>query len=581
MRLGGVDERLRLMQVYGQLTRYGVDIAFDRSPFGGVRRAMQQWIWRPPVPVEPLPTQVKVRLLLQDLGPTYVKLGQIISSQGRALPSEWEEELAKLQSDVRPFPYEQVREIVTDALGAPPEELYESFDPSPLAAASLAQVHRATLQDGRPVAVKVQRPDIHEQLRSDVRILMRAAAVLERRAAWAEDVDLVGVIREFGTTLLRELDYGIEAYNARRLARVLEPIEGLHVPDVTASLSADRVLTLEFIEGVKPTDTAAIDAAGLDREELARTLVRGAVKMLLIDGFFHGDPHPGNVVVETATGRMTLLDTGMVGELDLRKRLSLGSLLVVSRNKDVDGLAQTLRSLSTPFRETSDRAYFKQFAQQIGPLMDTPEGDPVPLQKVIPEAMDVLRDNGYRLDAQLTLAIKAMTQAEAITAALVPEARGADFAEAGVEAIEELLPQAVTKDKVREAVRKQAMFAAREAAQHVPSLRQAAFKWIDQFEKGQVSVKLDLSDLDRQVKRFDSIARLLAVAIVLTGMTIGSALAAAIGTNDDENLLSALTDAALVLYVVSVGLGVVLVLVLLWRIARPEGRRRRRGDLDL
>ena len=578
MRPGGVAERLRLMQVYGVLTTYGIDMAFDRSPVAGFRRGMQQWLWRPPVPVQELPPQVKVRLLLQDLGPTYVKLGQIISSQGRALPAAWEEELSKLQSDVRPFPYEDVREIVTAALGAPPEALYASFDQTPLAAASLAQVHEATLADGRRVAVKVQRPNIHQQLRSDVRILMRATAVIERRAAWAEDVALSGMIREFGTTLLRELDYTIEAYNARRLERVLEPVGAVGVPAVEPKLSSDRVLTLEFVEGVKATDTAAIDAAGLDRQELARNLVRGAVKMLLIDGFFHGDPHPGNVVVQLDTGRLTFLDTGMVGELDLRKRVSLGSLLLVSRNRDVSGLAQTLLSLSTPFRETDERAYYKRFEQRIGPLMDPPPGERVPLKKVIPAATDVLRDSGYRLDSQLTLAIKALTQAEAITAALVPDAHGSDFAEMGVAAIEELVPEAVTKETIRAAARKQAMFAAREAVQRAPSLQTAAFRWLDQFQKGQISVKLDLSDLDRSVKRFDAISRLLAVAIVITGMVIGSAVAAVIATEDTA--LSSISDAALVLYVASMGIAVVLVVVLLWRLWRPTDRRRSRLDLD-
>jgi ubiquinone biosynthesis protein len=575
MRLRRVDERLRLMQVYSTLSRYGVDLAFDRSPVAPFRRRMQQWIWRPPTPVVPLAPEVKVRLLLQDLGPTYVKLGQIVSSQGRALPSTWEEELSKLQSDVRPFPYADVRTILQESLGAPPEELYASFDPTPLAAASLAQVHRATLADGRLVAVKVQRPGIHEQLRSDVRILMRVANVLEKRAAWAEDVDLVGVIHEFGTTLLRELDYSIEAYNARRLARVLGPIDGLHVPAIEPRLSADDVLTQEFIEGVKPTDVETLDAAGLDRRELQRTLVFGAVKMLLVDGFFHGDPHPGNVKIDPSSGRMTLLDTGMVGELDLRKRVALGGLLYVSRGRDAAGLAQSLRSLSTPFRETDDRAYVKAFEQRIGPLMDPPPGEKVPLAKLIPAALDVLRDSGYRLDTQLTLAIKAMTQAEAITAALVPDARGSEFADLAVEAIEALVPTALREDAIKSALRKQAISVGREVVNRLPSVQEAAFLWMDQLQKGQIKVKLDLTDLDRSVNRFDRISRLVAVAIVITGMTIGSALAASVSDVQD-GALGTLSDVALWLYTGSMAIAVVLVVVLLAKLVRPDGRKRRR-----
>src|SRR4051794_31997271 len=333
--IAGVSERLRAMQLYGILLQYIVDLGFDWAWLRPVRRPMQEWLWRVPVPVAKLPAQVKVRLLLEDLGPTYVKLGQILSSQGRALPLEWEEELEKLQSEVRPFAYHDVSAIVTHSLGAPPESLYETFSTTPLAAASLAQVHEATTQDGRRVAVKVQRPNIHEQLRSDIRLLARGAAVLESRVDWAADADLSGVVREFGSTLLRELDYTIEAYNTRRLERVLASIEGVHVPAVDPTLSAGRVLTLEFIDGVKATETRDIDAAGLDRQELARNLVRSAVQMVMIDGFFHADPHPGNVVVELASGRLTFLDAGMVGQLDLRKRIRFARFLLAYRDKDV------------------------------------------------------------------------------------------------------------------------------------------------------------------------------------------------------------------------------------------------------
>jgi ubiquinone biosynthesis protein len=434
------------------------------------------------------------------------------------------------------------------------------------------------MHDGRLVAVKVQRPNIREQLRSDVRILMRAAALLERRVAWAEDVDLAGVIYEFGATLLRELDYTIEAYNARRLERVLEPIGGLHVPTVEPALSSDRVLTLEFIEGVKPTDTQAIDAAGLDRTELVERMVRGAIKMVLIDGFFHGDPHPGNVAVELQTGRLTLLDTGMVGELALRKRISLISLLLVSRNRDVTGLATTLRSLSTPFRDDADeRAYRQQFERRLGPLMDPPPGQPVPMQKVIQQGMDVLRDSGYRLDAQLTLAIKAMAQAEAITAALTPEARGADFAAMGVDALADLVPGAVNEEAILGAARKQAMSIAGEVAQRMPSVQDAAFMWIDQFQKGRITVKADLSDLDRSVDRLGRMSRVIAVAVVITGTMISSALAADITTHN--GFLKGLAHTALVLYAVSVTIAIVLIAALLWSLVRRPRRRRRRLDI--
>ncbi len=570
-RIGAISERLRLMQLYGLLVQYVVDIAFDVAPLRPVRRPLQRWLWRPSAPIRTLPLQVKVSLLLQDLGPTFVKLGQIVSSQGRMLPLEWEAELARLQSDVRPFAYEDVRGIVAGSLGALPETLYGSFNPVPLAAASLAQVHDATTHDGRRVAVKVQRPNIHEQLRSDIRILSRGASWLERRLAWARDGDLRGMVREFGSTLVQELDYSIEAYNARRLELVLAAVDGVHVPAVDTTLSSSRVLTLEFIEGVKATDTEAIDAAGLDRQELARGLVRAAVQMVMIDGFFHADPHPGNVVVELESGRLTFLDTGMVGELDLRKRVSFASFLLAFRDKDVAALATTLRSLSRPFRPPDERGYQRRFVQRIGPLVDPAAGHTVHLDRLVSEALDVLRGSGYQLDPQLTLAVKAVAEAEAITTALAPEGDATYFAELGGSALEELVPEAVRKIGVRKTARRQALLAAGEAAQHVPEAGEVATAWLDVLRTGQIPVRVHLADLDRPMTRLEPLPRLLAAAILLSGLVIGSALAAAIGTGGSD-FRKNVADIAVVLFLVFTAVALVLVAALLWRLLRTRRR---------
>ncbi|MGD2059350.1 MAG: AarF/UbiB family protein [Acidimicrobiia bacterium] len=570
LRLGsGMEERLRLLRVYDTLWVYTVDAAFDRGGFSArMRRAMQQWMWKPDIPPAQVKAPVRFRLLLQELGPTYVKMGQIVSSQGRALPAEWEHELEKLQSEVGPFPYEEVRARIVEDLGAPPEELFGVFEPEPLAAASLAQVHRATLHDGTQVVVKVQRPGIHEQLRSDVRILVRLGEALERRARWARDVDLSGILYEFGSTLLRELDYTIEAYNARKLNRVLEPIEGLHVPDVHPQLSTSSVLTLEFIDGVKPTRTADIDNAGLDRGLIADRMIRGAVKMLIIDGFFHGDPHPGNVLVDLDSGRLTLLDTGMVGELSFQDRIKLGSLMMVVRNRDVIGLAQTLRALSTPFRETDDAQFYKNFERKLTPYLDPPPGQKVELvSKVLPTAMEVLRDSGYRLNPQLTLAIKAMTQAEAITAALVPEWTGGEFTERAVDAALGFIPTVVTPDAVRAAATKQVSYLAREAAQQIPSLQEGALKWLQHLRRGAVRVELDTSGLDAQVSQLRGIASMLALSILVVGLVIGSAIAAGV-SGLEESPLAAVKNLSLVVFAGASVLGAVAAVVLAWRVIR-------------
>jgi ubiquinone biosynthesis protein len=573
-------ERLRLLRVRQMVQIHGIDALFDGDGWiARFRRRLQTWLWRPEVPLVRVPPPVRFRLLLQDLGPTYVKIGQIISSRARTLPVEWQEELEKLQSDVAVFPYEQAREQVIAELGAPPEELYAEFEREPLAAASLAQVHRAVLHNGRDVAVKIQRPNIHAQLRSDVRILVRMSQAMERRIRWAEDMDLAGIVLEFGTTLLRELDYKIEAYNARRLTRVLEPIEGIRVPEVVYELSSSGVLTLEFIPGVKSTDTDAIDAAGLDREVLADRVVRAAVKMLMVDGFFHGDPHPGNVFVDLENGDMVMLDTGMVGELTFQHRLKLGSLLLTVQSGDVRGLAQTLKSLSTPYKETNDARYYQDFERSLTPYLDPPPGQKVEIMaKVLPLGLDILHQAGYRFDSQLTLAMKTMAQAEAITSALVPTWTGADFMERAFDALKQQVPEALTTDVIKDALQRQAGFVLREAVEQMPSLQEGALKWLTNLKKGGFTVELDTSDLDRHILTLRGIAMMGTLGLLLVGLLIGSALAAGIGGLEGSSL-EPITDFAATIFTISAVVGTAAVIALSWRLFRLT-RTRQEDPLD-
>jgi ubiquinone biosynthesis protein len=562
-----IDERVRLLQVYDVFLRYGADGAFDRGVLGDFRRLVQSRLYG--VDVMPLSHPEKARLMLQELGPTYVKLGQIISSRAEALPSDWEAELAKLQSDVRPFPVEEAREVIASELGAPPEDVYESFDPRPLAAASLGQVHRATLKGGRHVAVKVQRPNIEKRVRADLRILSSAAGVMQRRSAWAHDVGLQRVVDEFGATLLLELDYRLEAYNARRLGENLDGLPGVGVPEVIRELSRTRVLTLEFVEGVPANQRDAIVAAGLDPVEIADNAVRAAVKMVLIDGFFHADPHPGNVMVNLETGRITFIDTGMVGELDLKQRFNLVGLMYTATKRDPLALAQSLRSLSEPFRETNAKAFDQNFARRIGPLMDVGEGEQLALANIISQSFDLLRDAGYRPDPQLSLAMKAITQSEEFMHVLYPPGHSGEFADRAVEMTRTLAADTLTEDRIKDFARIQAIHAGREAVQNLPSVQEATGMWLRQYRKGRFEVTVDTSDLAPHIESLRGIAQTLVIGLV----TVGVLIASAIGANaPDTAAFATLRHVADVGFAASLVLAIILVVVLLAR-ARPRRRR--------
>ena len=564
-----IGERLRMMEIYEVFLRYGSDAAFDRGFIGDVRRALQGWFYSERL--EPLTAPQRVRLMLEDLGPTYVKLGQIVSSRADTLPAAWEDELARLQSHVRPFPAEQARELIASELGAPPETLFESFDPRPLAAASLAQVHRATLVGGRPVIVKIQRPKIESQVQSDLVILENAARLAERRSAAARESGAHEIIEEFGGALKLELDYRLEAYNARRLARNLEPLNGVAVPDVIRELSRQRVLTAEFVDGVEANDRDAIIAAGLDPQEIADNAVRAAIKMILLDGFFHADPHPGNVLVNLETGVLTFIDTGMVGELSLRQRLNLVGLLYTSTKNDPLALAQSLRSLSQPFREADAKTFDESFARHVGPLMDVPDGEQLDLAGIISISMDLLRDNGYRPDPQLSLAMKALTQSAEFMKVLYPPGHSGEFSTKAVEMTRELAGDAVTEQRVAEFAKKQATYVAREALQQLPSLQEATNMWLRQARAGRFEVKIDTSDLAPRMDELRAMAQTVTLGLIVIGLAIASAIAA---TAPHTGTFKWVRDVALIVYLVALVLGIGFVAALL----RGRARRRREAS---
>jgi ubiquinone biosynthesis protein len=520
-RIDSVREDLRIHQVYNILLRYGWDLAFQRwGTLNRLRHRMQRWVWQLPGDLPEPSTPVKVRLMLEELGPTYVKMGQIVSSQSSVIPADWEMELEKLQSNVPPFPEYQVREILEEELGAAPEQLFATFETQPLAAASTAQVHRAELFSGEQVVVKIQRPGIQRQMKADLGVMLRVVRVAAGRSASLRAIDLEGMVEQFSVSVLTELDLPGEAYNSIRLAENMAMLDGVHIPRIWPEFLTSRILVMEYVEGVKISDLEAIDAAGLDRAIVAGNALRAIVKQLLIDGFFHADPHPGNVLVDLQTGRITFLDAGMVGYLDLNQRLNIIQLLFAIQQQDVGGMGQILRNLSEPFADKVDeKAYARDFQRQVSRQMYVAAS--TGFGQIVNVGLDLLRSHGLRLDPNLTMAIKAMMQAEAFATLLYPE--GGIVAE-GVEIVQELALKEVTPEKVAEAVKNQLMMSAREVVKRIPSLQDATIKWLDQYQKGRLEVYIDTSGLGKEVDKLALFGRQMIIAVMLVGMIIGSSI---------------------------------------------------------
>jgi ubiquinone biosynthesis protein len=561
-----ISEGLRLQQIYSALVNYGAESLVDGSPIGAYRRRLQRWVYQLPEPIPELSPATRTRILLEDLGPTYVKMGQIVSSQVNVLPDDWKIELDRLQNEVPTFPFPVARAIIEDELGAPLEQLYAEVSEKPLAAASLAQVHRARLHDGREVVVKIQRPALDQQVKADLGVTRRLGRAVEARSTWAREIGLRGLLDEFSTNLVEELDYYAEAYNMSRLGSNMSELPGVHVPEVYRELSSRRVLTQEFISGVKISNVAAIDAAGLDRSVIGENALRAAIKMLLIDGFFHADPHPGNLIVSLETGVVTFLDSGMVGELSVAQRVNMIALLWTVVQGDMTAMGQQLRSLSEPFRPVDDAVFVRAFERKMARYG---KGSGADFKEVLAAGMGVLRDNGLRLDPNLTLALKSMTQASAFFVPLAPADR--PFTQAAVEVVLEQAQAPSTEAMVKEMLRKEATKLAGQAAHAAPEYLRSLVSWNNQFKKGKITVSVDTSSLDSQMSQIREIASMMMIALLVAGGIIGSAIAATALEGSDSRM----QEYAQWAFFGSLFLGATLLVVYTARLFRGERRGRR------
>lgn len=357
-----------------------------------------------------------LRLALEQLGPTFVKIGQILSTRPDLLSPRYTAELAKLQDDVAPVPTQAILDAVAEEVGDP--KIFERFDRAPLAAASIGQVHAAELA-GTEVVVKVRRPGAAETVSTDLEILQKLAEQARRHSEFARDHDLVGIAREFGRTLSNELDYLQEAHNAERFATNFAEDPDVHIPAVRWETTTARVLTLERITGTKIDDVAALDAAGLDRRELAVRASQVLCKMVFDDGFFHADPHPGNFFVEP-DGRLGIIDFGMVGELSDDLREHLVALMVYLVRGDVEGTADAMAALAGNPDGVDKAALREDVRPLVGRFAGLSIAD-LALSELITQILTLLRRHRLRMPTDLALLFKMLLMAEGLGQRLDPE----------------------------------------------------------------------------------------------------------------------------------------------------------------
>ena len=461
---------------------------------------------------QPYTTPDHLRLALEELGPTFIKLGQILSTRSDILPPDYLQELAKLQDAAPSVPGATIRELIRQELGANPEELFAEFESEPLASASIGQAHTATLQDGTPVVVKVRRPDVVAKIEEDLEILQNLATQASRRWDAAADYNLTGIAAEFAQTLRAELDYLQEGHNAERFAENFASDPDVHIPRVFWATTTSRVLTLERIIGMKVNDLDALDRAGIDRQALAKRAAGVAVKMVFEDGFFHADPHPGNLFIEP-DGRIGLIDFGMVGQVDEKLRGQLGVLLTALIRNDADRVGAALLDLSVT-KQSVDRNQLRSDLTEFISLYKDRQLDQISIGPLITQLLALLREYHLQLPREMAMLLKTLLMDEGMGVQLDPQFNLGEILKPYAQqlALDRFSPHAFAKRLAK------AGFASAELAVELPEKLRRLFELID---TAGVEVHLRAAELEPLVGRIERIGNRLVAGMIAAAFIKG------------------------------------------------------------
>ncbi|WP_334182502.1 ABC1 kinase family protein [Novosphingobium sp.] len=399
-------DRGRMAEVSAVIARFGLDSLAVRLGLGEGEAEQG---------AEPRDLPSRTRRALEALGPTYVKLGQILATRRDLLTDPWIAAFEQLQSDAPRIPFEDLRGEVEAALGGPPETIFAHFDTEPLAAASIAQVHRARLQDGTEVVVKIRRPGIRARMEADLRLMRHLAALAEARSVAVRRMKPAAMIEQLGREILDELDFTNEGRNADLLRADLASLERVSVPRIHWEWTGEQVLVMDYVEGIPPRDPVVLKAAGIDPSRIASLGAELVLEMVLVNGRFHADPHPGNLLCVAGDG-LALLDLGSVGFVSPRRQHEFLTFILALRSGDPGGVADMLATWSESGevpREKLLRASERLVARHgTGALV---------LNAMVADFFPLLRQEGLVLPPDLVLIFKAMVTMDGVLSGIAPD----------------------------------------------------------------------------------------------------------------------------------------------------------------
>jgi ubiquinone biosynthesis protein len=508
----------RYRQILTSLVRYGYQDVVAALHLGGIVRPLERVALGNDVPPQVRPR--RVRLICEDLGPTFVKLGQLLSSRPDLLPESYTSELASLRDDVRPFPFSEVESILCQEYGRALSEIFTSIDDKPVASASISQVHRVVMRDGRIAALKVQRPDIAKVIQADVDIIKNLAQLVERRLPHLAVYRPLALAREFERTIKRELDFSTERRTMQRCRMQFAGDPTAHIPLVIEELSTQRVIAMEFIEGVSIEDLEGIRRVHAVPEKVAVTGARILLKQVFEFGFFHADPHSGNLRVLEG-GVIAPLDYGMFGHLEVRTRERIASLLSGLLAQDSERVIRALESLDVRREQIDSRS----FRRDIGELVSTYSEltlERIHLGLLLRELVGVIRTHHLQIPPDLVLLLRSLVTIEAVGRNLDPHF---DIAAQLYPFLRDLTlrrfrPERILSQTVRTTED------LRRIATLLPDLLSQS---LESIKRGALKVHFDLEGFERLVRQLTRASNSLAVGIVVSGLFVASSLLFRVG----------------------------------------------------
>jgi len=457
----------------------------------------------------------RVRLALEDLGPTFVKFGQIMSNRPDLVPSELLSELKKLQESVPPFLGETARQIVEQELAKPIDSLFDDFPIAPIAAASISQVHKATLVGGKIVAVKVQRPNIEQVIKTDLEIMFHLATLIEKHVDGMETINPVAMVKEFERSITQELDFTVEASHIATFARDFSGDETVYVPHIYSEYTTKHVLIMEFVDGVRPSDRETILQAGLDPKIVAERGADILLKQIFEHGFFHADPHPGNMRILEGNV-ICFLDFGMMGFLLPQDRKYLGNILIGIANQDAPRITKTLLRMSYGKRpENSEQLEYEIYAllerYSYRSLKD------INLMDSLNQLVELITSYELCVAADFYLLAKALVTIEGVGRHLEPDFNFVDHATPFAKRLiqERLSFPALAKDLY---------LSLTDLGLLLRDLPSDTRDLIDQVKRGRLKVVFEHNGLEPMLKTHEQISNRISFAIVLSALVVGSAL---------------------------------------------------------